>query len=119
MQANSERNGALLDGGRLGRRTRVRRLADVDPEIAAAGGLSNGLDAHERFTVRANNHGLIGITLKLAFSGRELDLPVSLELYEELEPEALHTYLSDAARRMGACEPISNTHRIHLLPDSY
>jgi hypothetical protein len=117
MQGNSERKGALLDIGRAGRRAAGPRLADVDPEIAAAGGPHLETERHP--SVKANNLGLIGVAVKLEFSGRELDIPVSLELYEDLDPSGLHTYLSDAARRLGACEPIGKTHRLFLLPDSY
>ena len=117
MQGNSERKGALLDISRTGVRAMGQRLADVDPEIAAAGGPHL---ASERLpSIKANNLGLIGVSVKLEFSGRELDIPVSLELYEDLDTEGLRAYLSDAAKRLGACEPISKTHRLFLLPDSY
>ena len=118
-EGNTERNGALLDIGRASRRAAGPRLADVDPEIAAAGLPRNDLVADRHPSVRANNMGLIGVSVKLEFSGKEIDIPVSLELYEDLDHEALHAYLSDAARRVGACEPISRKHRIFLLPDSY
>jgi hypothetical protein len=100
-----ERSGQPLSG----------RLADVSAEIAAAG--AHG--THERHPIKANNEGLIGVTVKCRFSGRELDIPVSLELYEDLDAQALQNYLADAARRLGACEPISETHRLYLLPDTY
>ncbi len=102
------------------------RLADVSAEIAAAGS-----SAHAKAEVlrevpqdvprqlRANNLGLIGVTLTCDFSGRQMDLPVSLELYEDLDAEALQNYLADAARRQGVCEPIARTHRLFALPDSY
>ena len=92
------------------------RLADVSAEIAAAG--AQGAPESHR-SVKANNEGLIGVTVKCKFSGRELDIPVSLELYEDLDAQALQNYLADAARRLGACEPISETHRLYLLPDTY
>jgi hypothetical protein len=95
------------------------RLADVSAEIAAAGASAHGSRPEKRQSIKANNLGLIGVTVKCKFSGREMDIPVSLELYEDLDPQALHNYLADAAQRMGACEPISEVHRLHLLPDSY
>jgi hypothetical protein len=95
------------------------RLADVSAEIAAAGASDPSPQRESRKPIKANNLGLIGVTVTCNFSGREMDLPVSLELYEDLDPQALQAYLAEEARRMGACEPISDTHRVFVLPDSY
>jgi hypothetical protein len=117
MQGNANRAETPSPLDRIGKAMGAR-LADVSAEIAAAGASHSHMREGQRL-VKANNLGLIGVTVKGKHSGRELDIPVSLELYEDLDAEGLQTYLSDAARRLGACEPIGETHRLYVLPDSY
>jgi hypothetical protein len=113
MHANAQRSGAHQSPGQAVR----PKLADVSAEIAAAGASSNAHRRHQ--AIKANNLGLIGVTVQCKFSGDEMDIPVSLELYEDLDQQGLQTYLADAARRLGACEPLEATHRLFVLPDSY
>jgi hypothetical protein len=115
MQGNANRADAI---DRIGHAMGAR-LADVSAEIAAAGSSAHAPLREGQRPVKANNLGLIGVTVKCRFSGDEMDIPVSLELYEDLDSEGLQTYLADAARRLGACEPIGETHRLFVLPDSY
>jgi hypothetical protein len=122
MQGNANRADTPSPMDRIGKAMGASmgaRLADVSAEIAAAGGSSHAPMREGQRLVKANNLGLIGVTVKGKHSGRELDIPVSLELYEDLDAEGLQTYLSDAARRLGACEPVGETHRLYVLPDSY
>lgn len=112
MQSNAEHSRAQQAGQSL-----AGRLADVNAEIAAAGS-SSAIHSRPR-TIKANNLGLIGVTVTCKFSGDELDIPVSLELYEDLDQQGLQTYLADSARRLGSCEPLAETHRLYVLPDSY
>lgn len=117
MQGNAERSGAQQHVDRVGR-VLGAGSADVSSEIAAAQASAHR-QQREYLAIKANNLGFIGVTVKCKSSGDEIDLPVSLELYQDLDRQGLHTYLADAARRLGACEPISETHRLFPLPDSY
>ena len=94
------------------------RLADVDAEIAAAGAMRSAPGAIPA-SIKANNHGMIGVAVKSATTGRELEFPISLELYEDLDAPSLQTDLADAARRMGASVQPGTRFRIFQLGDSY
>lgn len=117
-QGSADQAGTHAANNPVGNAT-AARVADVSAEIAVAGALGQAPLPGGRRPIKANNLGLIGVKVKCRFSGDEMDLPVSLELYEDLDSDGLQTYLSDAARRLGACEPISEKHRLFLLPDSY
>ena len=94
------------------------RLADVDAEIAAAGALRSAPGAVPA-SIKANNLGMIGVAVKSATTGKEIEFPVSFELYEDLDAPSPQTYLADAARRMGASVQPGVRFRIFQLPDSY
>ena len=93
-------------------------LGDVDAEIAAAGsaGASKGTIPAG---VRANNLGMIGVAVRSTATGRELEFPISLELYEDLDAPSIQNYLADAAKRMGADVQSGARYRFFQLPDSY
>ena len=94
------------------------RLADVDCEIAAAGAMRSAPGAIPA-SIQANNLGMIGVAVKSAATGQELEFPVSFELYEDLDAPSLRAYLADAARRMGASVQPGARFRIFRLADSY
>lgn len=99
-------------------RGNTARLADVDAEIAAAGALRSAPGAIPA-SIKTNNLGMIGVTVKSATTGKELEFPISLELYEDLDAPSLQTYLADAAKRMGANAQPGARFRIFQLADSY
>lgn len=105
MQGNTDANGA--------------RLADVNAEIAAAGALNGARRPMPAGSIRANNLGMVGVAVKSAATGQEVEFPVSLELYEDLDPPSLQAYLADAAKRAGASVAPGARYRIFQMADSY
>ena len=99
-------------------RGNTARLADVDAEIAAAGAMHSA-PAAVPAPITANNLGMIGVAVKSAATGNEIEFPVSFELYEDVDAPSLQTYLADAAKRMGASVQPGARIRIFRLPDSY
>jgi len=94
------------------------RLADVNAEIAAAGALKRSAVPMPA-PIRANNLGMIGVAVKSAATGQEVEFPVSLELYEDLDAPSLQTYLADAAKRMGAIVKPGARCRLFQMADTY
>ncbi len=69
-------------------------------------------------SIAANNHGLIGVRVKLGSQARNVDVPMGFERYGTLDLQELEIHLSNALVLMGISGTISGDPWAFQLPDT-